>query len=114
MEISIVLKMVYFLMINKFKENLKSNNFEFQEITDQLLWIKNFLNKEELIFIWKVINNASQENWEVEYMGNLKNFCLEKLLINICLYFEIHSYHFLVCAFLLLFILLLLLLIKFL
>lgn len=65
-------------MINNFKEKLKENNLEFEEITDQLLWIKNFLTKEELDFIWKIINSASQKDWEVEYMGNLKNFCLEK------------------------------------
>ena len=65
-------------MIDKFKKQLKENNLEFEEITDQLLWIKNFLTKEELDFIWKVIDGASQEDWEVEYMGNLKNFCLEK------------------------------------
>jgi hypothetical protein len=65
-------------MIDNFKEKLKENNLEFEEITDQLLWIKNFLTKEELDFIWKIINSASQKDWEVEYMGNLKNFCLEK------------------------------------
>jgi hypothetical protein len=36
------------------------------------------LTKEELDFIWNIINGASQEDWEVEYMGNLKRFCLEK------------------------------------
>ena len=65
-------------MIDNFKEKLKENNLEFEEVTDQLLWIKNFLTKEELDFIWKIINSASQKDWEVEYMGNLKNFCLEK------------------------------------
>lgn len=65
-------------MIDFFKQKLKDNNLLFEEVTDELLWIKNFLTKEELDFIWSTINNASQEDWEVEYMGNLKNFCLEK------------------------------------
>ena len=67
-----------FQMINVFKQKLKENNFEFEEVTEDLLWIKNFLTKEEINFVWSTINNASQADWEVEYMGNLKNFCLEK------------------------------------
>jgi hypothetical protein len=65
-------------MINDLKEKLKENNLEFEEITNELLWVKNFLTKEELDFVWSTINNASQADWEVEYMGNLKNFCMEK------------------------------------
>lgn len=65
-------------MINDLKEKLKENGLEFEEVTTELLWIKDFLTKEELDFVWGVINNASQEDWEVEYMGNLKRFCLEK------------------------------------
>ena len=65
-------------MIDDFKQKLKENNLVFEEVTDELIWIKDFLTKEELDFIWSTINNASQEDWEVEYMGNLKNFCLEK------------------------------------
>lgn len=65
-------------MIDNFKQKLKENNLVFEEVTDELIWIKDFLTKEELDFIWSTINNASQEDWEVEYMGNLKNFCLEK------------------------------------
>lgn len=65
-------------MLETFKEELTKNNFEFEEITDELILVKNFLTKEDLDFIWNVINNASQEDWEIEYMGNLKRFCLEK------------------------------------
>lgn len=65
-------------MIDKFKKDLTNNNLKFEEITDEVLLIKDFLTKEELDFIWKIINSASQEDWEVEYMGNLKNFCMEK------------------------------------
>jgi len=65
-------------MIEKFKQNLTTNNLKFEEITDEVLLIKDFLTKEELDFIWNVINSVSQEDWEVEYMGNLKNFCMKK------------------------------------
>jgi hypothetical protein len=65
-------------MINKFKQNLTNNNLKVEEITDEVLLVKNFLTQEELDFVWNIINSASQEDWEVEYMGNLKNFCLEK------------------------------------
>lgn len=65
-------------MLSAFKENLKENNFVFEEVTEDILWVKDFLKKDELDFVLKVIDKASQEDWEVEYMGNLKNFCLEK------------------------------------
>ena len=65
-------------MLNAFKEKLKENNFVFEEITEDVLWVKDFLKKDELDFVLNVIDKASQEDWEVEYMGNLKRFCLEK------------------------------------
>ena len=65
-------------MLESFKEKLKEGHFAFEEITDDILWVKDFLTKEDLSFVLKVIDDASQSDWEVEYMGNLKNFCLEK------------------------------------
>lgn len=65
-------------MLEDFKSQLKSNNLVFEEVTEDILWIKDFLTKEEIDFVWNIINNSSQPDWEVEYLGNLKNFCLEK------------------------------------
>lgn len=65
-------------MINEFVNQLKQNNFEFEQITDELIWVKNFLTEEELETINIIINNSSQEDWEVEYMSNLKRFCMTK------------------------------------
>jgi len=65
-------------VLNEFKKNLKENNFVFEEVTEDILWVKDFLKKDDLDFVLKVIGKASQEDWEVEYMGNLKRFCLEK------------------------------------
>jgi 2OG-Fe(II) oxygenase superfamily len=76
METSI--KLMRFLMLEDFKSQLKSNNLVFEEVTEDILWIKDFLTKEEIDFVWNIINNSSQPDWEVEYLGNLKNFCLEK------------------------------------
>lgn len=65
-------------MLNEFKEQLVQGNYEFEEVTENILWIKNFLKQEELDFVLNIINKASQADWEVEYMGNLKNFCMSK------------------------------------
>lgn len=65
-------------MIEKFKENLKENNLVFEEVTEEIFWIKNFLTKDELSFVLETIDKASQSDWEIEYMGNLKNFCMKK------------------------------------
>jgi len=65
-------------MIEKLKDLFRENNTAFEEITDELISVKDFLTDSELDFIWSKINSASQEDWEVEYMSNLKNFCMEK------------------------------------
>jgi len=65
-------------MLDSFKKQLIQNGFKFKEITDSLISVENFLLKEDLDVFWKIINNTSQSDWEVEYMGNLKTFCLEK------------------------------------
>lgn len=65
-------------MINNFIDQLKENNYLFEEVTDELVWVKDFLTQEELDTINDIIYNASQEDWEVEYMSNLAKFCMEK------------------------------------
>lgn len=67
-----------FQMLKTFKEKLKEDSFIFEEITNNIICIKNFLNKDELDFVLNIIDGASQADWEVEYMSNLKIFCLEK------------------------------------
>jgi hypothetical protein len=65
-------------MINDLKQLLIKNNYKFEEITDEILLIKNYPLKEELDFIWSKINEASQADWEIEYLSNLPRFCMEK------------------------------------
>ena len=65
-------------MLNGFKEKLKENSLAFEEITEEIFWIKDFLKKDELDFVLSIIDKASQADWETEYIGNLKNFCMKK------------------------------------
>lgn len=65
-------------MIKNLKEIFHANGIPYEEITDELISVENFLTEEELEFIWNKINKATQQDWEIEYMSNLKNFCLEK------------------------------------
>lgn len=65
-------------MIENLKNILKQNGFVFEEITDELISVENFLTDDEIDFFWDKINSASQSDWEIEYMSNLKNFCMEK------------------------------------
>ena len=65
-------------MIESLKKLFESNSIPFSEITDELISVDNFLTNDELEFIWSKINSATQADWEIEYMSNLKNFCLEK------------------------------------
>lgn len=65
-------------MIDKLREILKDRGFAFEEVTDELTSIENFLTDDELDFLLEKINQASQADWEIEYMSNLKNFCMQK------------------------------------
>ncbi len=65
-------------MIDKLRKILKDRGFVFEEVTDELTSIENFLTDDELEFLLEKINQASQADWEIEYMSNLKNFCMEK------------------------------------
>ena len=65
-------------MIDSFKKQLAESGFSFEEIAPQIISVENFLSKEELYTFRSIIDSTSQEDWEVEYMGNLKRFCLEK------------------------------------
>lgn len=65
-------------MLDTFKKELRENNFVFEETTDEILWIKDFFTKDDLDFVLKIISKASQSDWEIEYMSNLANFCMEK------------------------------------
>lgn len=76
MEISINLETTR--MISDLRENLKASGLVFEDITDEIIQVKDFLTKDDMDFLFRVIEGASQEDWEVEYLGNLKNFCLEK------------------------------------
>lgn len=65
-------------MIDSFKKQLLEKGYSVTEITPELFSVENFLSKEELDTFESLIDNTSQEDWEVEYYANLKNFCLEK------------------------------------
>jgi hypothetical protein len=65
-------------MLDSFKKQLVENGHSFEEITSSLLSVENFLSKEQLDIFFDIINNTSQEDWEVEYHANLKHFCMEK------------------------------------
>lgn len=65
-------------MTKSLKDVLNKSGIAYTELTDDLICIENFLTDEELEFFNDKIDNAVQADWEIEYMSNLKLFCLEK------------------------------------
>ena len=65
-------------MIEYFKKQLSDSGYFVEEITPELISVENFLSKEQLENFFIIINNTSQEDWEVEYHSNLAKFCMEK------------------------------------
>lgn len=65
-------------MIETFIEQIKQKNYAFEKVTDKLIWVKNYLTEIQLNTIFEIINSVEQKDWEIEYMGNLSRFCMEK------------------------------------
>lgn len=65
-------------MIESFKKQLTERGYSFKEIAPELISVEDFLSKQQLDTLNNIIDNTSQEEWEVEYLSNLKSFCLEK------------------------------------
>jgi len=53
-------------------------NYDIEVLHDGILAIKNFISDEELKTVWEIINNATEEDWGIEYTKNLARFCMEK------------------------------------
>jgi hypothetical protein len=65
--------------MTSFLENeLKSFNFNIKKINEDIILVKNFISQEELKYIFDIINNTTEDDWRIEYLSNLKNFCMEK------------------------------------
>jgi len=65
-------------MLSVLKEKLLKNNFIVEEPIDNVLVVKNYLLDSEIKYFNDFINNTSEDEWLIEYMSNLKPFCLEK------------------------------------
>jgi len=65
-------------MIENFKKQLIDNGYSFEEVAPELISVENFLSKEQINTLKDIINNTSQEDWEIEYHSNLKTFCMTK------------------------------------
>jgi hypothetical protein len=65
-------------MIDNFLLQLKLNNLEFEEVTDELIRVKNFITQDELDTITSAIENTTQKDWETHYLSSVVNFCMLK------------------------------------
>ena len=65
-------------MNNYLTKELKDAGFNPQEIIDNVTIVEDFLSKEEIEYLYKIMENLTQDDWEKEYMDNLPSFCMEK------------------------------------
>ena len=65
-------------MSNFLKQQFEENNFKCTDIDNEILLVENFINKEELDILLDIIATTPEEDWSIEYVTNLKRFCLEK------------------------------------
>jgi len=60
------------------EKELIENNFEIKKIDNNIILVENFVSKEEIKDIFDIINSVDEADWRIEYLGNLKHFCMEK------------------------------------
>jgi hypothetical protein len=60
------------------EKGLIHNSFNVTKISNEVLLVEDFISKEELVEIFKIIDSTPDKEWFIEYHANLKNFCLEK------------------------------------
>jgi hypothetical protein len=65
-------------MSNFLEKELKENGFKVTEIIPDLLLVEDYLSKEELDQVLDIIHRTPESDWYIEYLSNLKRFCLEK------------------------------------
>jgi hypothetical protein len=52
--------------------------YEVEEPVENIFIVKNFLNKKQHQILINYLQTLSQEDWEIQYFSNLKNFCMLK------------------------------------
>jgi hypothetical protein len=60
------------------EKQLIENNFEIKKIDNNIILVENFISEEEIKDIFNIIDSISEDDWRIEYLGNLKHFCMEK------------------------------------
>ncbi len=60
------------------KKEFDKAGYKTEVFHDHVLFIEDFITKEELDIILKIIETTPNEDWSVEYTKNLARFCMEK------------------------------------
>ena len=60
------------------KKEFDEAGYKTEVFYEQVLFIENFINPEELETILKIIETTPNEDWSIEYTKNLARFCMEK------------------------------------
>jgi hypothetical protein len=60
------------------KKEFDGAGYNTEVFHDQVLFIKDFLEPEELDTILKIIETTPNQDWSIEYTKNLARFCMEK------------------------------------
>lgn len=65
-------------MIDDFLIELKIGGLEFEQVTDELIWVKNYITQDELDEVKQFIGQTTQKDWETHYTSSVVSFCMLK------------------------------------
>jgi len=60
------------------KKQFEDAGYKVEVFHDQVLFVYDFLKKEELDVLLDIINTTDNKDWSIEYTQNLARFCMEK------------------------------------
>lgn len=65
-------------MASFLSKQLSDSGFVSNDVIDDVTVIEDFISQEEIDHIFDIINKTPDSDWRIEYIRNLKRFCLEK------------------------------------
>lgn len=60
------------------KSHLAKLGYEFTEIKNGIILIENFLTEQDVLPMWEIINNATEEDWKEDYRKSQKELARRK------------------------------------
>jgi len=64
--------------LDNLSKELSNAGFKFKEVAKNILLVEDFISKDDIKYIFNIVDKTSNEDWSKHYIENLKGFALQK------------------------------------